>query len=133
MILVIDDSPEDLFFHRRMIRKIDPGAEIMDFSYAEDALNYIGSSQDGFITLILLDINLPRIDGFEFLLRYETLHAECQRSPAIYVMSGSIDPNDRQHANRLSMVNGYLAKPLREGVLRDVLCAADRPETVSGL
>jgi len=126
VILVIDDSPEDLFFHRRMIRKIDPGADITDFSYAEDALNYIASSQGGLITLILLDINLPRIDGFEFLRRYDGLRAGLYRTPAIYVMSGSIDPNDREHAIRLSVVDGYLAKPLREEVLQDVLVTAGR-------
>lgn len=126
MILVIDDSPEDVFFHRRMIRKIDPGAEITDFAYAEEALNFISSSQGVLITLILLDINLPRIDGFEFLRRYDALRARLYRSPAIYVMSGSIDPNDRAHATTLASVDGYLPKPLREEVLQDVLTIAGR-------
>jgi len=133
VILLIDDSPEDVFFHRRMILKIDPGAVITDFAYAEEALNYITSNQGGLITLILLDSNLPRINGFEFLDRYQEFRAGLSCSPAIYVMSGSIDPNDREHATNLSLVDGYLEKPLREDILRDVLTTAGRLGVASAL
>ncbi|MEM7057915.1 MAG: response regulator [Pseudomonadota bacterium] len=123
MILVIDDSPEDLFFHRRLIRKIDPGAAITEFTYAEQALDFIENLRNGLITLILLDINLPRIDGFEFLRRYDTMR-QLNGAPKIYVMSGSIDPNDRAAATALASVDGYLSKPLRLAALQKVLWTA---------
>lgn len=121
MILVIDDSPEDLFFHRRMIRKIDPKIEVKEFAYAEDALEFIADLESPVIKLILLDINLPRINGFEFLRRYDDLQAGFRDSPEIYVMSGSIDPQDRDTATSLDSVNGYLPKPLKFDVLRDII------------
>lgn len=120
MILVIDDSPEDVFFHRRMIQKIDPDAGVKDFAYAEDALDFIAEIAPKSISLILLDINLPRISGFQFLERYADLCIGGHK-PKIYVMSGSIDPNDRVAAVTSPQVTAYLPKPLRYDVMQEII------------
>lgn len=132
MILVIDDSPEDQFFHQRLIRKIDADVEIKEFTYAEEALEFVSIYRGVRISLILLDINLPRMNGFEFLRRFESIRDGLIGVPLIYVMSGSIDPNDALAARCMDQVEEYLAKPLRLETLREVLSkAADAHQMLS--
>ena len=126
MILVIDDSPEDVFFHRRMIHRIDRDAVVKDFAYAEDALDFIADIAPTLINLILLDINLPRISGFQFLDHYADLCVD-DCTPKIYVMSGSIDPKDREAATASPQVAAYLPKPLQYDVMQEVIRNARLP------
>jgi two-component system, chemotaxis family, response regulator Rcp1 len=94
-ILVVEDNPADVYLIRSALTEHSIHAEIEVVSDGERARTLARSFQDGgsaWPDLVLLDINLPKIDGLELLQRLAA--APCP----IVVMSSSQSPNDRQQA-----------------------------------
>ncbi|MEO0378003.1 MAG: response regulator [Cyanobacteria bacterium P01_A01_bin.17] len=77
-VLLIDDNEADNFIHRLIIEESGLVRTIEEFTDAQKALEYLRSSQANAIDLIFLDINMPRMNGFQFLEAYRDLAASCQ-------------------------------------------------------
>lgn len=63
--------------------------------------------------VILLDINMPKINGFEFLDYFDTLDEKFRKNVIIYMLSSSVDPSDKEKANSHKHVKGFLTKPFK--------------------
>lgn len=113
MILVIDDSEEDRYFLKRLIWRVNQNFEILEFAYADSALDYLTDQDDGLIDTIFLDLNMPKFSGFDFLKSYRTRKRQIASAPRLYVVSGSIDPYERTVVEVLPEVSGYHSKPLK--------------------
>jgi len=111
-VLTIDDNENDLLFTRIALERSGVAYEIRAFERAQDALTML-CNEDGHGTdLILLDINMPVMDGFAFLQAFEALPA-AQRADAVVVMlSSSSDPADHRRAAQHASVRGFVRKPL---------------------
>lgn len=122
LIVVLDDSFEDRFFLRRTIRKVKPDAVVLEFTYAKEALDFLlareGKDAAGKVVLFA-DINIPRMDGFEFLDAY-TKRAQGADEALVVMMSNSIDPMDRERANALPIVHSFETKPVAQPVLQKI-------------
>lgn len=107
-IVLVDDNATDLFLHERFILFENIASTITTFNLAEKALNYLltNNSPD----VILLDIQMPLMNGFDFLTAYETLSVS-KKSPVIMV-SSSLDFGDVNRAKANPMVLDLLEKPL---------------------
>lgn len=111
-VAIIDDSESDLLFTSIMVQRSLDTDEVLTFESARDALAYLQRPEGHQIGVILLDINMPGMGGFEFLEVYETLPAH-QRADAVVVMlTSSPDPQDRARAFSFGSVKGYLVKPI---------------------
>mgnify|MGYP002626380483 CR=1 FL=1 len=111
-IMLIDDNRADNFYHEVVIKKADFSGELFVFQYAGDALSFLKTVEHS-IDLILLDINMPRMSGFEFLAAYHTLLTPEQRAKAIIIMlTTSLNPADEARAKAHPDVKGFLNKPL---------------------
>jgi CheY-like chemotaxis protein len=110
-ILLIDDSEPDLLFTRIVLERAQVAHEILSFESARDALGWLRESGAHDADLILLDINMPGMNGFEFLGAYEQEHLE-PRAPAVVMLTSSADPGDRRRAESFASVRGYVTKPL---------------------
>jgi len=62
--------------------------------------------------LIFLDINMPVMNGWEFLNEFKNIRANIDNKLLLYVVSSSIDPMDYQKAKEIEIVDGYLSKPV---------------------
>jgi CheY-like chemotaxis protein len=62
--------------------------------------------------IILLDIKMPQMDGFEFLFHYDKLPEELKNKTQIFMLSSSLDPNDLKRANENCYVKKLFNKPL---------------------
>lgn len=110
-ILLIDDSEPDLLFTRIVLERAHVAHEILSFESAREALGWLRRPGPNAADLILLDINMPGMNGFEFLGAYEQEHLE-PRAPAVVMLTSSADPVDRRHAESFASVCGYVTKPL---------------------
>ncbi|WP_289042029.1 response regulator [uncultured Zobellia sp.] len=94
------------------------------FPNGEEALNYIKENQnnpEALPHLILLDIDMPIMDGFQFLKAYESLEANMSKKIAIYMVSSSVDPEDIEKAKSYTSVIDYLSKPLKSDELKAII------------
>ena len=112
-ILVVDDDENDQFICEYTIRKFDPSIRILKAFDGSEALDVLrGETPDA----IILDINMPVMNGFEFLDRYAEefeVHA-----PVVAMLTSSHLGKDRERAMQYSFVKSYFEKPLQADHLR---------------
>jgi CheY-like chemotaxis protein len=116
-VFLVDDDPINNLINRRLLGKIGISTRIEEFLGGEDALEKIGQLNPDNSLLIFLDINMPVLNGWEFLNRY--LEAFPHRKDKIVILSSSIDFQDRQKANEYKVVSGFLEKPLTIDKIND--------------
>ena len=118
-IMVVDDNQIDQMMYKRIIDRSGLVGHTLSFPLAEDALEYLKSDALPQPDLILLDINMPRMDGFEFLEA-----ATAQLGPnfctVVVMLTTSLDPRDEQRAKQIAAVKRFLNKPLTEALLEDI-------------
>ncbi|NKI15810.1 response regulator [Spongiibacter sp. KMU-166] len=131
-VLLVDDDAATNFLHRMVID--DYGfAERIDEAYdGQEAIDYLTTQVDGAYPrpeMIFLDINMPRMDGWEFLEAYNQLPSACKGGAVIAMLTTSLNPDDRDKAREFNCVQHYENKPLDEEKL-DALLAATFPDCV---
>lgn len=109
-ILCIDDSEADQILNRIRISTYDPMIEVCAETSAADALSKL-EQEILQPELIFLDLDMPGMNGFEFLEAYEAVVPESRRV-AVFVLSTSNAASDSDRAMQFSSVRGYLQKPL---------------------
>ena len=119
-VLIIEDSAEDRFFLRRTIARAFPACKIRTCPYAAEALEFLNGPDSVGLDVIFVDINLPRMDGFEFADLYQERYPELRSRIRMYMLSGSINPEDRLRAERHPAISGFFEKPLPSGALSAV-------------
>lgn len=123
-ILLIDDDPATNFLHKFMLQKENCAENIVCIQNAEDALVYIKKMLDEdlhYPELIFLDINMPRMNGWEFLAEYDKITHNKKSSKIVVMLTTSLDPIDKEKATTINDVNEFLSKPLTSEKIRHVL------------
>jgi len=119
LIVLIDDDPINNLINKRLIKKLVLSPYIKEFLEAEEALRYIQSLNRSKKVLILVDINMPVMNGWDFLKEYA--HVESNRKDKIVMLSSSIDFQDRQKSEDFPYVDGFIEKPLTFEKLKKIL------------
>lgn len=109
-ILLVDDDPINNLINKRLLAKVDLANSIEEYQDGESALKRIKDLPVAESTLILLDINMPVINGWEFLEFYVKDFSE--RNDMIIILSSTIDFSDRMKAKDYPVVSGFFEKPL---------------------
>jgi len=109
-ILLVDDDPINNLINQRLISKVELGDKTHEFLSGMSALEFLQKLDLSEGSLILLDINMPIMNGWEFLDNY--LERFSNRNDIILILSSSIDFLDRIKAQEYSIVSGFLEKPL---------------------
>ncbi|SRR5690554_1052708 len=123
-VLLIDDSESDNFYHARKIRNMGISDNIHICYGGQEALDYLRSELEGVHpqpTLIFLDINMPGMNGWEFLEEYEKLEMSQQGEVVLTMLSNSIDERDKEKAENYKSVRGYYSKPLNKEYLTSMI------------
>ena len=123
-ILLIDDDYATNYIHKRVIDKAEITENVVVLESGYDALEYLRETNIEEYPrpdIIFLDINMPGMDGFEFLEEYENLK-EMQKGNIILVMlTTSLNPEDKNKSDSISIINGFRNKPLTEEILKGVM------------
>lgn len=109
-IFLVDDDPINNLINKRLISKVGVSEDVVEFLEAEETLLALTQQDPEKSILIFLDINMPVMNGWEFLDKYGLQFP--QRSDKIVILSSSIDFNDKEKAKSYSTVSGFLEKPL---------------------
>ena len=111
-IMIIDDDEADHFICKYTIRKFDPSITVIAAYNGREALEMLHQSMPD---AIVLDINMPIMNGFDFLDRYAVefeVHA-----PVVAMLTSSPLGEDRERALQYEFVKTYFEKPLTVGHL----------------
>lgn len=109
--ILIDDSEADNLFHQIMIRKAGFTGEILVFENGSEALEFLQHDAKTEPTCILLDINMPVINGFELAVRAAHL-LEGKPAMVVVMLTSSQSPHDRERMQQIDVIRGYVTKPL---------------------
>lgn len=123
-ILLIDDDEATNFLHTLIIEELQCTKKIIAVDKAEKALEYLKTKQDdGYARpdLILLDINMPAMDGWDFLEEYKKLDEEQRAKIIIVMLTTSLNPDDEERAKTYEEINGFRHKPLSIPMLKELL------------
>ncbi|POY35222.1 response regulator [Solitalea longa] len=110
-IMLVDDSSIDLFLAEKMIKISGLSNDIVACSSASDALDHLKQSEL-LPDLILLDIHMPEMDGFEFLNDFMRFPAVVREKINIIMLTSSVDVKDLARAEANPSVIKLIKKPL---------------------
>jgi len=127
-ILLVDDNPADNRFHEIRIRKAGVCDRIEKVTSGQEALDYILKSGDPGNDdthpkpdLIFLDINMPGMNGFEFLEEYKKLDEKLKSKVVIVMLTNSLNPDDQKRAMATKEVSEFQNKPLSVKTVQDMI------------
>ena len=125
-IWVIDDDPIYQIIVNKIIQKSELFLNVSSFKNGKDAIDALENSletKEALPNIILLDINMPIMDGWEFMEEMVALKSKISEAINIYIVSSSIALEDKNKAKNYPEIIAYLSKPINTNDL--ILIAAN--------
>ncbi|MCU0439688.1 MAG: response regulator [Raineya sp.] len=118
-ILLIDDDEPTNFLHQLVINKSNCVEDCIVMSSAQEALNYL--SIENSPNLILLDINMPAMNGWEFLEAFRELNISKKDEIIIIMLTTSFNPDEEEKSKLFKEVQDFKRKPLTNIMLKEII------------
>jgi CheY-like chemotaxis protein len=121
---IVDDDSIYRFTMVRTLENINLPVDIMAFSDGEEAINFMLDhiDQDSeFPDVIFLDIEMPVMDGFQFMEEFVKIKPRLGKKITIYMVSSSLDPVDINRAQNISAISDYIVKPIGVARLKTII------------
>ncbi|MCB0494429.1 MAG: response regulator [Cyclobacteriaceae bacterium] len=131
VICIIDDDDVYQYTVTRALKSDSLAKKILVFSDGEEALDFMIdniASNDSLPDVIFLDINMPIMDGWQFLEEYVKLKPRVGKQITIYMVTSSVDPVDVDRAAKFSEISDYLVKPIQPDQIRELVAAMNSKE-----
>ncbi|MCW3112711.1 MAG: response regulator [Segetibacter sp.] len=122
-ICLIDDDRIYQFTAKRIIELVNPLQKILIFSNGKEALDYFtqqATSNDQLPDVIFLDINMPVMNGWEFLEAYDSVKTALNKQISIYMVSSSVDEKDKIRSKSFNVKN-FIEKPIDKEMMTAIL------------
>ena len=120
--LLVDDSLLDLFIHKKMISISNIAESITTFNSAEEALEYLKENESVLPECImLLDLQMPGMNGFEFIDVFANLSDRIKNSVRIFILSSTVDHGDIKKAQENPFIEDMISKPVDVNFLKTKL------------
>lgn len=112
LVLLIDDESVDQYLYQRIIERSGLVERTVSFMAADRALEHLRTHPEEEVDAIFLDINMPRMNGFEFLEQATKELGERFAKVCIVMLTTSLNPEDETHARSFPVVRDFINKPL---------------------
>jgi CheY-like chemotaxis protein len=118
-VMLIDDSSIDNFVNQKIIDRCGFSAETIVCTRGRKAIDHLAALKlgDTFPSLIFLDLNMPVMNGFQFLAEFNRLPELTRANCKVVILSSTVNPADMQLAMRDHTVFAFFSKPLMKGNL----------------
>lgn len=116
---IIDDDKIFIFVLKKIIEKNENFDQVLDFKNGEEVIKILSDESNILPNIILLDINMPVIDGWQFLEEIEKLPNKDKLN--IFIMSSSIDANDIEKSKSFETVKDFISKPINNDKLNKLI------------
>jgi len=120
-ILLVDDDPDDNFFHQIIIGEMNIVNYIDIASNGIEAIAYLKRKDQIPPEIIFLDLNMPKMNGWEFLENYRQLNIAKEAKVIIVILTTSANPDHRKRAQEIHEVTGFETKPLSKELMNTIL------------
>jgi len=128
-ILFIDDDEPTNFLNKLIVQEMECAHHVEVVTSGMEALEYLTGTgifkNNGKVNprpdLIFLDINMPGMDGWEFLQHYEKLPPNQKANIVMVMLTTSLNPDDEKSAQNNIEISGFENKPLEPGVIKKIL------------
>lgn len=130
-VMIIDDNEIDIFIASSMILKHSLAEKIIKYTSAKDALDYLIKNQYDTKELpevVLLDINMPLLTGFEFMDIYKKLDARIKNHCKVYIVSSTIDKDEIKRAENNKNIVAFQVKPVTNKFLDSIAATSLLPK-----
>lgn len=121
---IVDDDDIYQFTTSVLLKKTDLVNKIIVFSNGLKAINFLKDemgNKENIPDVLFLDINMPVMDGWEFLEEYLLIKPMMPKSVVIYMVSSSVDEKDVIKSKSISALSGYLVKPISSQNIMEVI------------
>lgn len=120
MICVIDDDTVYRFALKLKVKHLCGSSDFLEFANGQDAIQYFESHlADALPKVVLIDLNMPIVDGWQFLDWIEMHIDGMPNKPEFYIVSSSIDEFDLKRSKEYFCLKGFLNKPITDEQLLD--------------
>ena len=120
-ILLVDDDTEDNEFHKMVIEEMNITERIEIALNGLEALNFLKEENQTAPDIIFLDVNMPKMNGWEFLEEYHKLTREQKAKVVIIMLTTSLNPADKKRAEQFPDITDFNSKPLTEEMMNEIL------------
>lgn len=107
--IFVDDDAKTNFYHKIILEEHGLEDQAIFFQSPEKALAHLKNKKGDRFDILFLDINMPRMSGWEFLIEMEKANITI---PAIYIVSTSMNPRDVEKSKQHPMVSAFISKPI---------------------
>lgn len=122
-LLLVDDDPTTNFFNKHLVDKMGFFENIHEAMNGQEALEVVKKlMNEGEVPdMILLDINMPIMNGFEFLDNYQKFDESVRSSVVVCMLTTSLAKEDLERSKNYEMLDDYIDKPLYEAKLKELI------------
>ena len=127
-VLLVDDEKINNYLNAQIIQKIRANVVVRCVLNGQEALEYIthsgkyaGNQSHPHPKIIFLDINMPKMNGWEFLNEYSKLPVEIKNDIVITMLTASVNPDDKERACSYHEVSDYINKPVSINTFSTIL------------
>jgi CheY-like chemotaxis protein len=120
LVFLVDDDPIQTMITSQLVKLYSSTVEYVIYNNGAEVIQGL---KEGLVPdIILLDINMPIMNGFEFLNVYQ----HQTHTAKVFMLSSSDNEEDRNQAEKYNCVEGYATKPVTKEFIHDILLALDK-------